>query len=615
MKKLYYLLLTLLLATPFTVVRADHLRDHLLFSAKLEGAQETPPVTTSATGVASLVLNRTRDTLFISASVAGLSGPIAGVHIHEGLPGVAGPVVVNLMPMLSGNKIMGHITGANLTPAILAKYFNGLYYINVHTAANPNGEIRGQILLEAETGFSSIITGAQETPPVTTTANGSGIYMLTHDRTKLRFRVIFEGLSGAPTAAHFHTGPVGVAGPIISNLTSFINGNTIIGEVDPTVFLVPLLTNSIYINIHTTANPGGEIRGQLRLERGLIMDAQLDGAQETPPVTTTALGLAGVRINSTLDSIEVLSQVTGLSGAITGAHFHSGAVGVAGPIVINLTPLVSGNRIAGKLSLAGTPTGTLNMFLRGEMYLNVHTAANPGGEIRGQVYRLAREGYTLAMNGRQEVPSVTTSGFGSGLVSVDRDQTNAHFMMVWSGLSGPANMAHFHRGVTGVSGPVVFNLTPFFNNPTNPSAIFGYWNAASTPGFTTLNSVQFRSDSLYVNVHTAANPGGEIRGQVIRGAKSLTRVLSISPEMGITSLVAYPNPSGRYFKLEINSGVPENGRLSITDLLGRTIMERPQSLNAGSNEILLDLDSKQNGIYRVEYLSPHHKITGRLIKY
>src|SRR5215204_4800699 len=146
MKKLYFILVAFASLFFIPESHADHLRDHLLFSAKLEGAQETPPVTTSATGVASLVLNRTRDTIFVNVSVAGLSGAITGAHIHEGLPGVAGPIVVNLMPFLSGNKIMGIITGADLTQTTIAKYLNGQYYVNVHTAANPNGEIRGQIL-------------------------------------------------------------------------------------------------------------------------------------------------------------------------------------------------------------------------------------------------------------------------------------------------------------------------------------------------------------------------------------------------------------------------------------------------------------------------------------
>jgi hypothetical protein len=616
MKKLYAILFAILCFGLVPKVQADHLRDHLLFSAKLDGAQETPAVSTSATGVGSLVLNRTRDTMFVSVTVAGLSGAITGAHIHEGLPGVPGAIVVNLMPWLSGNKIMGYLTGADLTPVILAKYLNGLYYINVHTAANPNGEIRGQILMETDLGFSSRLTGAQEVPAVTTNANGTGVFMLSHDRTKLRFYIIYEGLSGTPTAAHFHTGAPGVAGPIVSHLTTFINGNTIVGEVDPTTFLIPLLTGGVYINIHTGANPNGEIRGQLKLERGLTMDAQLTGAQEIPPVTTNAKGIAGVRISSTLDSIEVLAQMSGLSGAITAAHFHSGAAGISGPVVINLTPLINGNSIVGKLSLSGVPAGTLNMFLRGEMYLNVHTAANPNGEIRGQVYRLAREGYTFAMNGKQETPSVTTAGYGSGLVSIDRDQTNAHFMMVWGGLSGPATAAHFHKAIAGVAGPIIFHLTPFFNNTTNPTGAFGYWTAASTPAFATKYSVAFRTDSMYVNVHTAANPGGEIRGQVLRGAMSLTKILSITPESARKTLVAaYPNPSNHNFRIKVDSEIMQAGILKVTDLLGRVILEEAYSLNPGKNEKVIEMAGAKPGIYQMEYISAESHLVSRLVKF
>jgi hypothetical protein len=616
MKKLYglfCLLLQLALALPGN--GQGVLRDHLLFSAKLEGSQEVPAVATSATGVGSAVLNGTRDTLFVNISVTGLSGPITVAHIHEGAVGVAGPIVVHLTPFIHGNHISGYVTGADLTQATLAKYLRGQYYFNVHTSANPNGEIRGQILLESDQGFLSVITGGQETPPVTTTANGSGFYMLSHDKTKLKFMVIFEGLSGVPTAAHFHTGAAGVAGPIVSTLTTFISGNTIFGEVDPTSFLPQLLTNGVYINIHTAANLNGEIRGQLLMRQGLVFDANLTGAQEVPPVTTTARGAAGIRLNPTLDSVEFMIHVTGLSGPITVAHFHIGAVGVAGPIVIHLTPFIGGNRIGGKLSLAGLPATTISQFLKGEMYLNVHTSANPNGEIRGQVWRLAREGYTFAMNGKQETPALNVPGTGGGFVSLDRDQTNAHFMMAWSNLSGPVTAGHFHLGKMGVAGPIIFSLMPYFNNATNATSAAGYWNAVSTPAFTSRNAVQFRSDSLYVNIHTSANPGGEIRGQVFRGAKNLSRILSIKQDAPIpTVLAAYPNPSNQIFYVKAEADFGQTGMLKVSDLLGRTILEYEVTLNKGFNNLEIDLGQAGSGVYQLEFTSEHNRLVSRLVK-
>ena len=70
---------------------------------------------------------------------------------------------------------------------------------------------------------------------------------------------------------------------------------------------------------------------------------------------------------------------------------------------------------------------------------------------------------------------MVSNGYGVGTVSIDRDQTNAHSMSVWGGLSGPVTMGHFHTGLASQSGPVVFSLVPFFDNATTPTAAYGYW--------------------------------------------------------------------------------------------------------------------------------------------
>lgn len=108
------------------------------YVATLEGAQETPPVVTGASGSATLVLNGD-DTLTYDVTTTGLTGTMA--HIHLGAAGVPGPIIINL----SGGPAIWSGTTAPLTAEEKAQLKAGLLYINVHTAANINGEIRGQI--------------------------------------------------------------------------------------------------------------------------------------------------------------------------------------------------------------------------------------------------------------------------------------------------------------------------------------------------------------------------------------------------------------------------------------------------------------------------------------
>jgi cysteine-rich repeat protein len=116
------------------------------YVATLDGAQETPPVVTGATGSATFVLNGD-DTLTYNVVTTGLTATMA--HIHSGASGVPGPIVINL----AGGPTMWFGTTAPLTAEQKAQLKAGLLYVNVHTAANVNGEIRGQI------GFAPTASG------------------------------------------------------------------------------------------------------------------------------------------------------------------------------------------------------------------------------------------------------------------------------------------------------------------------------------------------------------------------------------------------------------------------------------------------------------------------
>ncbi|GAB3824563.1 CHRD domain-containing protein [Hymenobacter jeollabukensis] len=600
--------------------RADHLRPHLLLGAQLSGAQEVPAVTTTARGVASFTLNATRDTLFLTAAFNGLSGPITQAHVHDGARGVAGPVVTNLLQFVQGNRMQGFLTGTDIDRAKLSKYLRGEYYINVHTAANPGGEIRGQIEVETDGEYAAALTGDQEVPAVTTSGTGLGTFNLSQDQTKLKFKVVVSGLSSAITNSHFHTGAIGVSGPVIVGTESFRTGNVIEGEITPTAaFLTALAAGQIYFNVHTANNPGGEIRGQVLLTaRSLAHDARLDGSQMVPAVTTSGHGVAVLRLNTTLDTLRIAISHTGLSGAPTSIQLFATEAGTANTTANRLlnVAIPAGTANSFGLTLTGLSAAAINLFLSGGANVVFTTAANPNGEIRGQIYRLAREGYTFALNGQQEAPTpVSSSGYGAGFVSIDRDQTNAHFALVWGGLSGPATNAHFHTGLFRQAGPVVFNLPPFFNNTTNPFEANGFWTSGAAQPFNLRRSQQFRKDSMYVNIHTAANPGGEIRGQVFRGARNLSRVLATQPAALVAeSFAAFPNPVQEQVQLTFESRVAAPGTIQVTDVLGRQVLSQTVRMQPGANNPTLGVSDLKAGIYFVTINSSGTKIVTKFAK-
>lgn len=107
---------------------------------KLSGAQEVPPVTTSASGTANIKV--TADgSVSGSVSTAGVASTMA--HIHIGPAGQNGPVIVTLTKTGDNSYVVP--AGAKLTPAQLAAYNMGSLYVNVHSNAHKGGEIRAQL--------------------------------------------------------------------------------------------------------------------------------------------------------------------------------------------------------------------------------------------------------------------------------------------------------------------------------------------------------------------------------------------------------------------------------------------------------------------------------------
>lgn len=507
MNRFLFTLLTLLIPIG-GILYAQHLSTHLQFTAAMSGAQEVPEVVSDAQGVGIFTLDEDKNTLYINVSLSNLSGPITGMHIHEAATGTNGPVVFNLATFLSGNRAKGVLK--NITPEVITKMLNGAYYINVHTDLNPGGEIRGQIGLETDYRYTAFMGGIHEVPEVVTDGRGLGIFQLNHSKTSVNIKVLFLGLTSDVTGAHIHNAQAGMNGPVIFDLGPLLNGNTIEGSWDPGVHLDALLAGELYINVHTTNHPGGEIRGQIALLPGMTFDATFSGDQENPVVDTEGKALGVVTVWPELNEFEFYILHDSLSGPVSGAHFHNAVAGANGPVVIDLTDDISpvGNFISGTRPLT---MDIFNTLLRGEYYINLHTATNPAGEVRGQVYKYAREGYTFEINGGQEVPPVTTTGVGAGMVSIDRDQTNAHYMLVVSDLAGTLTASHFHRARPGVSGGVIYDIGDSFNDF---GGAYGYWDQDSDPAFDAGDA--FIANEVYVNVHTDLFPAGEIRGNIIR---------------------------------------------------------------------------------------------------
>jgi hypothetical protein len=250
------------------------------FGGPLTGAQENPPVATAATGEATVVLSPDDSVIWYVVTYSGLSGPAVAAHIHTGAVGVNGGIILPLT--VAASPMTGTLTAANFTASgaittyaqAVAAIKAGATYVNVHTAANPGGEIRAQVVAKGNAHFATL-TGAQEVPPVTTTATGQGWVVISTDNTTITYFISYQGLSGAVVASHIHLGNVGANGGVmlpftasVSPMTGTLNATNFAPQGSVTTFagaLAAIAAGGTYMNVHTAANPGGEIRGQLAL--------------------------------------------------------------------------------------------------------------------------------------------------------------------------------------------------------------------------------------------------------------------------------------------------------------------------------------------------------------
>ena len=108
----------------------------------------------------------------------------------------------------------------------------------------------------------------------------------------------------------------------------------------------------------------------------------------------------------------------------------------------------------------------------------------------------------VTLSGDQEVPAVKTAGAGSGAISVAADKSVSGSVTT-TGVAG--TMAHIHEAAAGKNGPVVIPLSKSGDST---------WSVPAGAKLTDAQLSSFKAGNLYVNVHSAANPGGEVRGQL-----------------------------------------------------------------------------------------------------
>jgi hypothetical protein len=362
------------------------------YGVVMTGSQERPtPNTSPGWGNATVTFDSTRSNINVAITVKGLTSAITGAHIHEKVTGTeVGGIVVGFTPLASftNGKLAGTFPIDSAVAGRLAAN-PSTFYMNVHTTVNPGGEIRGD--LTPNSGqfiyYANELRGANEVPATSSTAVGA--FFITIDTINKTLTWDVTSTVSSPTLAHIHNNVAGSNAGVLINFalspTAFTNGRTSgtvsIATLTETQFSdLTTKPQNFYVNVHSTTNGGGEIRGQLapavesdlavagRVTNGLgqtfVTDARVfNPSYDTPVVALLEYFASGTSANTTATATKVidipargtavLDDVAGSSGFnITG----TGAVRVS-----SANSLVATSRIF--LDLRPSGKGTFGQFV------------------------------------------------------------------------------------------------------------------------------------------------------------------------------------------------------------------------------------------------------------
>lgn len=245
----------------------------------------------------------------------------------------------------------------------------------------------------ADTTFRANLTGGAEVPPVTSTnASGTGTVVLNTAENQITVTLSWSGLSAPQTMAHIHgAAPVTAEAGILIDLGT--TGGTS-GSIGTRTFVVTpqqvanLKAGLTYFNVHTSTNPGGEIRGQIIQDGATLFVAGLDGQQEVPPNSSNGIGLGQVVLDPAGTGISVSLLFSNLGSPQTMSHIHGPAPpGTNAGILYDIgsTGQTSGAFLDRRFSVTPQQAADLRANL---WYFNVHSQSIMAGEIRGQIYKV-----------------------------------------------------------------------------------------------------------------------------------------------------------------------------------------------------------------------------------
>ena len=582
-----------------------------IFTAFLNGNQQNPTVGTRGRGMVKVEMmgDRMTATGSFSGLMSALNTSIAGgSHLHAGYPGQSGPVIYPLTAMQVDDDTSGVYTpdmntfllSGGRTDTLMDRFF----YVNVHSLDYPAGEIRGNVLAEAESYFLAPLSGASQPMNLSTPATG----MVAAEVTDTMVTLVgsFEGLesdfaSSVAGGMHLHNAVAGSNGGIVTAINTELAGDlrsgTILADSNRLMLTMEqrdaMFNREVYANVHTAAYMAGAIRGQVLPLAGSYFHTTLSGANATTYVMSSAQG--GLKMELIDNLLKVSGSVTMLEGDFDasiagGAHLHLAPAGQNGAIALPLRASASEDLKSVTFAVDSnmfTISDSLVMDLyAGRLYANVHTSLVPSGEARGQVRNELNlppmasailnpmEGDTLRIEGGGNEPFTVTFA-----PTTDPNQDTVIYL--WQ----LATDADFETVIFGGNG----GRDTFFTADLNMLDMLLEENGVEVEDSVTLYHRVLASDG------SNYTPGDAVSVRLVRG--TVTSTQQFRPQ-GFSASV-FPNPADRGGRLtyEVQTREAFSGRLYLYSSIGQLLQQRTVEIVPGDQRIPVDASALAPGQY------------------
>lgn len=357
--------------------------------------------------------------------------------------------------------------------------------------------------------LKGVLSGGNEETPNASPATGVVIVKFNTLNNQLELFGHYRDLSATISGSHIHEAPVGASGPVRVTLTNsggttgWLSSLTTLTDAQET----ELIAGNMYVNVHSTAFPGGEIRSQLSFTMGETeyLTARLQGSQEVPPRPSAANGQAVALLDKASNTLFLTGSYQYLTNTISGSHVHAGLPGTNGGVIITL---VNSGSNSGILEAVATVTDAQEtQIATGGTYVNVHSTTFPGGEIRGQLTNYSQQTFFAnVLSGANETTPNASTAKGTVIVRYDPFTNMLELTGDYQGLSGAISGSHLHGpAAPGADAGVLYTVN-------NTGGTSGTLSLSTT--ITEAQEADLYSGLLYVNVHSTAFPGGEIRTQL-----------------------------------------------------------------------------------------------------